>query len=1763
MPKKAAKKRANKKRAVSATRRSTAGTGFEFEDYVAAWLLLQCLTGRQLPIDGRALRLQMQTGPLQWDIDDVLFVAQGNGNERRLAVSCKENVQVTANGLPASFGEQAWRLWTKTNSPLNRATDVMALATQGTHPGFQSAWSDIKNIVAGADPIFAVAQIKANAKYNKIFEGLRAAAAQGIPVTDADVLPLIARIEVLPFDFLLAQSKDQREAIAAARSLLASGAQEDAKCLWGDLVGRAYETRLRSGTVDLAALLRSLRTRFSLKDLPDFGPSWARLRALSAETENAIETALPSGMRLERQSDTDTLLTLLGSAAAIVVYGDSGTGKSSQVKAVLDDHFAHVRRVWLAPEHLDVALNEAQRQGFGLAHPLVQVLDATSRSENVLVIDAAERLTPATRHKVKQLVSELIASNGNTSPLGWRVIIVGQTESWANGELQELANALSPPRLEIRPRSTEEVARVLRVSAGFGWLASDDDALLALTNLRTLGWVIQATSVFRDASGAASMSLVTIADKLWGYWTGGKAAIQGLLMRLATRDAAFEHSFGLSELEPADLAAFDQRLQQCPLRLNTNTNRLQFEHDLAADWTRFQQLKEVARDTAKWASYAGNPLWNAALRMLGQFLLRQPSGPRSAWDDAFDTVQAAQGTLPLAEDILLDALFLDPAAATFLEQRAEMLFADNARYLQRLLMRFEHVATVSGVKAGNDGPLRDFGIYLEAKFRAPIVGRWPAMASFLTRHRDRIAEFILPVVSALCERWLTNLPLVTSDRRPVPYRREFAELAHATARARQLSAAKGDIYVGRNNDSIFPAAFAGAQDIPDEVAAWALEMAQRRPMRADLAERLRAHRQERAAEHQRRLESDTAYRERYDRKRDIPYFPSGRRLPPWPLGPQGRVDNDFASAVLRSAAFQRLMRARPAVASEVLLAVLIEDSPEEEFGSRAGYREKLGLAYDHESYPTAFWKSPIFSFLHIDPATALDTLLKLVSFCTDRWIYEFARHRELPLPQLSPRLADGTVRCFRGRYSVFAWSQTNYHVNGQLYSALAALEKWLCGSIDNGADVTTHIDKLLRTSDSVAVLGVLVNVGKRLPELFRTVLKPLLVFGEIYFWDERRVRDSAYSFDGMTWARSGDFVFEMARDWYAAPYRQNNLVQIISELAREDHQLGDFINAAAAQWEIPETDKEKVEFQIRIAQLDYRNYRLHRNEETGQNEVEFLCPVEIRNAIEAFDQSKRRARQILAFPDTCRRFLAGLGTLTDEEATAVAELMNAADGDEEVDLDDEMVRPARIAAAVALLLGAKGWLEENDDARDRAQRIVLATMDEVSLEKDRSRFFYATAPSYLEFLGYYVFYEWFSNPSADNDSALMHVFTSGDDRAVGVIAGMAYDKRAELGDRWWRLQQLAVLWSGLAILKPRVGEKTANLARWLRWARWLLTRKVSGVRATIANIRPLDVAQRVEEHEARQWEERYRRENRRFIRDRSRRMSGGLETHFLEAAFAWLFAETVIPADDAELEQRRLLLSAFWAHQAWRLVGSESESTGDYAPMDQFGYKLLAAMAPIILVTDVGAAASLWQPVFNIGPKGHSSIEYFLSCFFLCLTDTSDVGSFAARWRPMILSIMKGKGWADGPWYYQQRLERHVLGFANPDALVRPTGGQSLPGLMRDLYKAWAEKRLAGDEDNLAGLCNFLSTKAGAPLRLDGLVWVARALRSDVEGRRWYRDRTSTAFMELLTTVLTENAATAIAAPETRQALIDLTSLAVSRQLPAALALQDRLKSLL
>jgi hypothetical protein len=102
---------------------------------------------------------------------------------------------------------------------------------------------------------------------------------------------------------------------------------------------------------------------------------------------------------------------------------------------------------------------------------------------------------------------------------------------------------------------------------------------------------------------------------------------------------------------------------------------------------------------------------------------------------------------------------------------------------------------------------------------------------------------------------------------------------------------------------------------------------------------------------------------------------------------------------------------------------------------------------------------------------------------------------------------------------------------------------------------------------------------------------------------------------------------------------------------------------------------------------------------------------------------------------------------------------------------------------------------------------------------------FLTAPSHLEFVGYYAFELWAAASSSENDSRLLRVLTGGDEVAVRVIALAGYEKRALLGPRWWWFLYVALLWSGLKMLAPRYGDDEYSEIRWIKWRRRLRARR--------------------------------------------------------------------------------------------------------------------------------------------------------------------------------------------------------------------------------------------------------------------------------------------------------------------------------------------------
>jgi hypothetical protein len=146
---------------------------------------------------------------------------------------------------------------------MQRGKDRLLLVTRQQSNPFMATWSDLKNAADGEDDALAVGRMHATGKHRALFDSVKKPAIDaGMTVSDADVAAMIRTIDVLPFDFHIALSKDEASAIRQARTLLVGGSSTEGKKLWKALVALATKTRLGGGTLDVSEVWRQLRVAF-------------------------------------------------------------------------------------------------------------------------------------------------------------------------------------------------------------------------------------------------------------------------------------------------------------------------------------------------------------------------------------------------------------------------------------------------------------------------------------------------------------------------------------------------------------------------------------------------------------------------------------------------------------------------------------------------------------------------------------------------------------------------------------------------------------------------------------------------------------------------------------------------------------------------------------------------------------------------------------------------------------------------------------------------------------------------------------------------------------------------------------------------------------------------------------------------------------------------------------------------------------------------------------------------------------------------------------------------------------------------------------------------------------------------------------------------------------------------------------------------------------------------------------------------------------
>jgi len=1471
--------------------------------------------------------------------------------------------------------------------------------------------------------------------------------------------------------------------------------------------------------------------------------SWDRLSLLSHDQRETIRTALPNQHSIVR--DDSRFHAALEVHGACFVTGDSGVGKSALVKTALDARYPEARQIWLGPEALQLALSEADRSKLELTAPLVDQLRTSTAARNILVLDAVERIDAATVDRLTRAVDTLREDRGRDSK-GWDIVAIGQRAGF-EFHLDPLTSSFGSALIEVDSVDQDSVRHALLGVPALAQHAYDDSFVSLLGNLRTLAWIIAAGPFLAGGETGRMAARTQIADRLWTFWTTGDVDLHSFMVGLARRDAEYERSVGLSELSATERAAWKNGRGRMPVILSSR-NRIAFEHDLASDWARYQSLKEIADDVAEWAPLADRPLWVASLRLFGQFLLREPDPVSNGWDTAFAAAEkiGAQNAI----DILLDALCLDPDADRYLSERSGMLLADDGKLLNRLLDRFMHIATQPQRSTEPELTDASFNLYAEAELRWPIWSAWPPLLRFLVAHIEEISRLGSRSVAKLCGFWLMKTPPLINGE-PVAYRAGIAELAVETARTDQIASIAYNSYGGRSDESglVFAAALAGAEDQLDLVSAFALEMARRRPVNTDTQAKIDAIK---AEERKRRASVE---QDRPQRRKTAPLSMSMlgyRKLPPWPMGPAGRLNEAFRTAVLKDHGLKALMMIAPDVAAEILLACIVDDKPKTEPRGMA-MEPRLGLNWEHDDRPTLYWTSPFFVFLRQCPEPALDALLTLVEFCSARWLDDEKSNRPEPLRLV---LGDGRKKSFVGNWRVLDWSHTRKAVNSQLFAALDALERWLWMRITEGEDIGDLCAELLERSNSVAIVGVLADCAKLKPALLSGPLKPLLTSPLLILGDDYRL-SQRFGNDGFTWYRAGEFARKIGLEWEQAQHRITSLKYVIRDLRRSDPAFDAIARDAITAW-----PRAKGNFRLRqralAAELDPANWQEEQGAD-GEASWRMVYPARLAAAIAA-QQPEESAVPTLAM--VLGQFEQELGkTISDEQARGLFEAFDEDDPDLKIFSPVEQ-RIIMTAAATLLVVGAPDWVGAHEQVLVRLRRMIDASVPDYENVADPrdERLEFGPGLAWASVAAIFGKANGCGEP-ATWDRILSFALAAGDGGLINTVVTAARKVRNQLGASYGAIVEVAVLAAALTALLPRMeGEPGAPemVARWrLRLAKRAL--------ASSKNPETFDLvalAQRIE----RIWRARYERQSGRPIdamgrRNLHRRYSLGIGTHLLQATFGWALQDDVPPPTEG-LDEHRRVVRMLWEFVDWQLRDNPDEPVTErdgFDSLDNFGLQVLRTISARIPRGDAAASRVLWEPVLALGPRGEFTVEHMIDGLFLSLYKDIDPALFIANWDAMLAYLFE-PDWAEGGRYWRaQSILLRMLGLNASHQIASSPTVMAHVASLAPYYEAFAKNHIGGDGSTLANFANFFASEAGAALRIAAIQWIETLL---AETTTRLKKNAGSALAELAQALLEHHAGELLADRAARDALNNVIARMVRDQAPYALALQDRARTL-
>ncbi|MBE2253178.1 MAG: hypothetical protein IAE78_26840 [Myxococcus sp.] len=593
--------------------KNTGGGGFVFEDDVCSWLLAAMLVGE--PVfgveNGPPIRLDFQTRPDGWFLDDVLVTTAVGAIHHRFALSVKSNAQFTATSAPSDFVEAAWEQWLHIGSNVfDVALDFLGLVTAPLSGAAAGSVSGLTEKARSNDPSLFPSRLAtanwASADERALFATFSCPTSLGQSTTGVDTTRLLQRLRFIQHDFGAVASESRNRALELCRRAVRSQVIADAQALWSILREIAEELRPQAGSLTLLDLVNRLRARIALGDYPDHAGDWATLDARSAREAGLVRDSIADHVRLPRDEQVAGALQSIAEHPQVALLGSSGVGKSALAKAIFDQRITNRERtLWVDATSLDhVADFGAVESSLHLRHPLSELLASETSREPLIILDGLDRLYAD--HAFRTVATLLRTAGGGPQATKWRILAVCQSQEWPRvlEGLQRAGAGVPVGRWHTHQAKALRAADLRPVRNAVPALARlllQPQVGSLLTNLKLLDLVVRrlngGTAI--DASGWVGES--SVAEWFWNAEIdrGSDRLARGQFARSLAQAQADQLvvSVSVDALEASSLPAA-QSLTADQLLVQVPDDRLAFAHDLYGDWARLRVLLNHRGDLA-------------------------------------------------------------------------------------------------------------------------------------------------------------------------------------------------------------------------------------------------------------------------------------------------------------------------------------------------------------------------------------------------------------------------------------------------------------------------------------------------------------------------------------------------------------------------------------------------------------------------------------------------------------------------------------------------------------------------------------------------------------------------------------------------------------------------------------------------------------------------------------------------------------------------------------------------------------------------------------------------------------------------------------------------------------------------------------------------------------------------------------------------------------------------------------------------------------